>query len=145
MIKAIRHTGLVVQDMSAALHFWCDVLGFHVARQMEESGPHIDAIMGMVDVKLTTAKLTAPDGRMVELLKFHSNPDVPRWEGRPNSTGFTHIAMTVGDLDATCENLRLHGVTFSSSPQTSPDGFAKLVYARGPEGVLLELVEELKP
>lgn len=145
MIKAIRHTGLVVQDLPAALHFWCEVLGFQVARQMEENGPHIDAIMQMVDARLTTAKLTAPDGRMLELLKFHSHPGAPRWDGKPNTTGFTHIAMTVADLDATCETLRRHGVSFTSAPQVSPDGFAKLVYARGPEGVLLELVEELKP
>lgn len=143
MIVAIRHTGLVVADLERALHFWCDVLGFKLVKRMEESGPHIDAMMGLSDVKLTTAKLAAPDNNLVELLHFHSHRDRPNWAGSPYSTGFTHIAMTVEDLDKTCEKLLGAGVTFSAPPQPSPDGYARVTYARGPEGVLLELVEVL--
>lgn len=145
MIKAIRHTGLVVADLEQALHFWCDVLGFTVAKRMEESGPHIDAMMGLSDVRLTTAKLAAPDGNLVELLHFHSHPDRPAWQGTPFSTGFTHIALTVSDLDAACRKLGDVGVSFAAPPQYSPDGYAKVSYGRGPEGVLLELVEVLRP
>jgi catechol 2,3-dioxygenase-like lactoylglutathione lyase family enzyme len=145
MILAIRHTGLVVHDLDRALHFWCEVLGFELTRRMEESGPYIDAMMGLEDVRVTTAKLTAPDGRMVELLKFHSHPDAPQWNGQPYSTGFTHIALTVDNLDALMPKLLAAGVTFPDIPQASPDGYAKVTYARGPEGVLLELVQILKP
>ncbi len=141
MIRAIRHTGLVVSDLEGALHFWCDVLGFKLARRMDESGPYIDAMMGLKDVRVTTAKLTASDGAMIELLKFHSHPDQPRWNGQPYSTGFTHIALTVDDLDAIMPGLLAAGATFPDKPQISPDGYAKVTYARGPEGVLLELVQ----
>ena len=143
MISAIRHTGLVVADLERALHFWCDVLGFRVVRQMDESGPHIDAMMGLRDVRVTTAKLAAPDGNMIELLRFHSHPDQPRWNGTPHSTGFTHIALTVDDLDQLVSKLTQEGVRFPAPPQRSPDGYAKVIYAQGPEGVLLELVEVL--
>lgn len=145
MIREIRHTGLVVNDLDAALHFWCDVMGFTVAKRMDESGPFIDAMMGLKDVRVTTAKLTAPDGRMLELLRFHSHPDRPQWDGKPYSTGFTHIALTVDDLDALMPRLEKAGVSFPAPPQSSPDGYAKVTYARGPEGVLIELVEILKP
>ncbi len=141
MIAAIRHVGLVVADLEKSLKFWCDAMGFVVSRQMEESGAHIDAMMGLKDVRLTTAKLAAPDGNILELLCFHSHPDKPRWSGRPYSTGFTHIALTVKDLDETCRHLKQVGVTFPAEPQISPDGVAKVIYATGPEGVLLELVE----
>lgn len=144
MISAIRHTGLVVADLGRALHFWCDVLGFKVMKQMDESGPHIDAMMGLQDVRVTTAKLAAPDGNLIELLQFHSHPDRPQWDGAPYSTGFTHIALTVDDLDALVTKLASHGVTFPAPPQHSPDGGVKVIYAKGPEGVLLELVEVLK-
>ncbi len=66
MITQIRHTGLVVADLGAALHFWRDVLGFRVVRQMEEAGGHIDAMMGLKDVRVTTVKMVAPDERMIE-------------------------------------------------------------------------------
>ena len=145
MITQIRHTGLVVADLGAALHFWRDVLGFRVVRQMEEAGGHIDAMMGLKDVRVTTVKMVAPDEPMIELLHFVSHPDQPAWTGTPFSTGFTHVAMTVPDLDATCGRLSKEGVTFFAPPQMSPDSGVKVTYGRGPEGVLLELVEVLRP
>lgn len=141
MITAIRHVGLVVSDLEKSLKFWCDTMGFVLSRQMEEFGPHLDAMMGLNNVRVTTAKLAAPDGNLLELLYFHSHPDKRHWEGSPYSTGFTHIALTVQNLDETCRLLQNSGVTFPSKPQKSPDGVAKVIYATGPEGVLLELVE----
>lgn len=143
MITAIRHTGLVVADLDRAKHFWCDVLGFKVFRHMEESGSHIDAMMGLKDVRLTTTKLIAPDGGMIELLYFHSHSDLPSWNGTPYSTGFTHVAMTVKDIASLYEKLVKLGLSFSAPPQRSPDGNVLVTYCRGPEGVLLELVEIL--
>ena len=110
---------------------------------MEESGPHIDAMMGLVDVKVTTAKIKCPDGMILELLYFKSHPDKPSWLGTPFSTGLTHIAFTVENLQETYEKLSKLGVTFPASPQTSPDGTVEVIYAKGPEGILLELVEVL--
>jgi len=34
MINDIRHTGVVVADLEASLHFYRDLLGFQVAKQM---------------------------------------------------------------------------------------------------------------
>jgi catechol 2,3-dioxygenase-like lactoylglutathione lyase family enzyme len=144
MITQIRHIGLVVANLQNALHFWCDVLGFRVMRQMEESGPHIDAMMCLSDVRVTTVKLAAPDESMIELLHFHSHPDISAWQGMPYSTGLTHLALTVDNIAATCEKLAAEGVTIFASPQFSPDGMVKVTYCKGPEGILLELVEILK-
>lgn len=145
MITAIRHTGLVVADLEGALRFWCDVLGFRVVKRMDESGPHIDAMMGLRDVLVTTVKLAAPDDKLVELLHFHSHPDEPRWNGGPFSTGLTHIALTLPDLDLAYARLSRAGVTFPSLPQRSPDGTVRVIYGIGPEGIILELVEVLAP
>jgi catechol 2,3-dioxygenase-like lactoylglutathione lyase family enzyme len=144
MITQIRHTGLVVANLEAALHFWCDLLGFSIARQMEESGSHIDAMMGLENVRLTTSKLTAPEGGMIELLYFHSHPAAPRWIGTPYSTGFTHLALTVSNMDETYGRLADAGVRFKAAPQYSPDGAVKVIYCEAPDGVLLELVEVLR-
>jgi catechol 2,3-dioxygenase-like lactoylglutathione lyase family enzyme len=144
MIRAIRHTGLVVADLDRALHFWCDVLGFRVERQMDESGPHIDAMMGLQGVRVTTAKLAAPDGNLIELLYFQSHPDKPIWKGEPYSTGFTHIALTVENLDELLQRMKAAGTMVPAEPQFSPDGKVKVIYAKGPEGVLLELVEVIQ-
>ena len=80
---------------------------------------------------------------MIELLHFQSHPDRPAWLGKPYSTGLTHIAMTVGNLDLAYKKLADAGVAFSALPQYSPDGAVKVIYCIGLEGVLLELVEKL--
>ena len=143
MSFTMRHVGLVVADLDKALKFWCGTMNFVISRQMEESGPHIDAMMGLKDVRVTTAKLADSNGNLLELLWFASHPDKNQWEGKPYSTGFTHIALTVKDLDKAYKRLRNNGVNFFAPPQKSPDGLASVTYAYGPEGVILELVEEL--
>lgn len=145
MIKQIRHVGLVVASLEGALNFWCNLLGFRIIKKADESGPYIDAMLGLKDVRVTTIKLAAPDGNLIELLHFHSHPDLPVWPGTPHSTGLTHIALTVDDLNGVCRKLAEAGVIFNAPPQRSPDGYAKVTYGRGPEGVLLELVEVLQP
>lgn len=143
MITQIRHTGLVVADLDSALCFWRDLLGFRVERRMDESGPHIDAMMGLKDVRVTSVKMVAPEGGMIELLHFKSHPAQKKWLGKPYSTGFTHIAMTVRNMDEVYKKLGAVGVIFPAQPQCSPDGTVKVIYCKGPEGVLLELVERL--
>ncbi len=143
MITAIRHVGIVVQDLAASEDFWCNTMGFKVSRRMEESRPFIDVILGMQDVQLTTVKLAAPDGNLIELLKFHSQAGSEVWGGDMTSTGLTHVALTVNDLRATHTRLSANDVEFISPPQQSVDGRALVTFCVGPEGILLELVEEL--
>lgn len=144
MITHFRHVGIVVADLEGALSFWRDVLGFRVVRRMEESGPYLDALTGLERAMATTVKLAAPDGQLIELLHFHSHPDRPAWSGRSCSTGLTHVAFTVDDLDGAYRRLSSSGVRFMCPPQLSPDGAAKVTYGVGPEGILLELVEMLR-
>ncbi len=144
MITAIRHVGLVVSDLEKSLKFWCETMGFVVFRQMEESGPHIDTMMGLKDVRVTTAKLAAPDGNLIELLKFHSHPDRKAWAGSPYSTGFTHIALTVENLDELLPRLIAAGAKVPAPPQVAPNGKVKVLYAKGLEDILIEFVEILE-
>ncbi len=144
MITAIRHVGIVVQDLPASEAFWCGLMGFVVQRRMEESRPFIDVVLGMQDVRLTTVKLAAPDGNLIELLKFHSHADGEAWAGAFTSTGLTHVAFTVTDLPAMYSRLRKSGLRFNTPPQQSADGRALVAFCVGPEGIVLELVEELQ-
>ena len=142
MITGFRHAGLVVANLDRALVFWCDVLGFRVEKRMNESGPHIDAMLGLAGVELTTVKLAAPDGNLIELLHFQSHLDRPTWQGTLVSTGLTHLAFTVTDLDGLCRRLAMVGVTFNAPPVSSPDGRVRVTFGQGPDGVWLELVEQ---
>lgn len=142
MINSVRHVGIVVSDLDKSKRFWEEVLGFSVYVKLEESGPFIDNVLGLKDVDLTSVKLKADDGCMIELLHFHSHSDKLKWNGTPFSTGITHIALNVDDIDLACEKLLAAGAKIPKKPQTSADGKVKVTYASAPDGVLIELVEE---
>jgi catechol 2,3-dioxygenase-like lactoylglutathione lyase family enzyme len=143
VISALRHIGLVVYDLPHAIHIWRDILGFRIIKTDLEHGQSIDAIMGLNNVVVTTVKLQDPRGNLLELLHFHSHSDTPHWQGRPYSTGFTHVALTVQDIDSVLTLLVSEGFVVAASPQSSPDGRVRFTYAHSPEGVILELVEEV--
>ena len=142
MIKGIRHTGIVVTDLDASLYFYRDLLGLQVAKQMEEAGDYIDNWSSLRNVKVTTVKMTCPSGQMIELLKYHSHPAEQKIR-KICEIGISHIAFSVDDLDIEYKKLKNKGIQFTSPPQLSPDGYAKVTFCRGPEGTLIELVEVL--
>ena len=73
MITNIRHTGITVHNLEKTMKFFIDVLGFKL--KMNEHGSYIDNMLGLEKVKVTTAKLKAPDGSLIELLKFKNYKD----------------------------------------------------------------------
>ena len=137
----IRHVGVVVRNLDKALFFWRDLLGFNIELMMDESGPEIDAILGLKNVHVTTVKMSAPEGGMIELLHFHSHPDIEFWNGKPYSTGITHIALTVHNLNLIYKKLLDASFYFPNEPQLSKDKKAKVIYCKGPENLLIEFVE----
>ena len=142
MIQKIRHTGIVVEDLDISIQFYRDLLGFEILKQAEESGMFIDTILGLDAVTVTTVKMTAPNGQLIELLKFHSHSKQRRSRSVCD-IGLTHIALTICDVDLEFERLSKKGIPFLSKPQTAPDGLAKVAFCRAPEGTFIELVEEL--
>ena len=143
MFLNIRHFGLVVYDLDQSLKFWRDLLKFKTFLHKKESGRYIDEMLGLKDVKVTTIKLKSPCGQMLELLDFENYKDKKKWSGKPYSTGFTHIALTVNDIDDKIKKFKLFGLICKRKPIASPDGYAKAIYVRSPEGVFVELVELL--
>ena len=141
MILASRHVGIVVRDMEKSLRFWRDVMGLKVAVDFREEGEFIDTVQHLDGVRLRMIKLTAPDGSMIELLKDDAHPTQPAAANDLCDSGIRHIAFTVECVETAWKNLRDEGCELLSEPVTSPDGKARLFFARDPEGNLLELVQ----
>jgi catechol 2,3-dioxygenase-like lactoylglutathione lyase family enzyme len=143
--RAVRHAGIVVEDLDRALRFYRDLLGLRVVRTMEESGAYLDRMLGLTDARVTTVKLAADDGPMqVELLRFTSHVDGDVSKPPLYAVGPSHVAFTVGDLDRAYKELSEAGVPFNAPPQLSPDGYAKVTYCYDPDGTAVELVEVLR-
>nr|WP_320017112.1 VOC family protein [uncultured Desulfobacter sp.] len=141
MIKNIRHTGIVVNNLTESRYFYETILGFQEPELAREDSSFIDKILGLKKSTLTTLKMKSPDGQIIELLDFgNSNIKSQRKITEP---GPTHLAFTVDSIDQLYQNLKEKGVEFISIPEISPDGYAKVSFCRAPEGTYIELVELL--
>lgn len=142
MIKAIRHTGIVVSDINKSLYFYRDLLGFRVVKDKSELSKFMDSILSLENTSVRTIKMEAPDGNLVELLCFKSHPRKTR-NIDITELGCSHIALTIDNLEKEYERLLGEGVIFNASPETSPDNYAKVAFCRDPDGTWIELVEVL--
>ena len=127
--------------MEQSLHFYRDLLGLTIIREMDESGQYLDNMLSLKDAKVKTVKLSAESGiTLVELIEFKSH----RSENQSRKIydkGASHIAFTVNNLDECYEILRKDGVKFNAPPQLSPDGYAKVTFCYDPDRTPVELVE----
>jgi lactoylglutathione lyase len=56
-------------------------------------------------------------------------------------TGYGHIAITTGDLDAALARLAEQGIEPERAPYTVRDGGSRLCFVRDPDGYRIELIE----
>ena|SRR4030067_1405105 len=146
MILSTRHTGLVVRDLNKSLLFYRDILGLSVLKQMNESGPYIERVVGIPWATLEWIKLKVNDGSLLELIQYVSGSEVQQEiENFPsNRIGCSHISFTVKDIDQLYRILIKKGYHCNSAPQLAPDGSVKVIYCHDPDGIIVELVQELK-
>jgi catechol 2,3-dioxygenase-like lactoylglutathione lyase family enzyme len=138
-----RHVGIVVNDLEKSRDFWINTLGFKLHIEAKEESPYIDELLAIKDPMLTTVKLIDSKGFIIELLKFDNYQVENSWSRDLKTTGLTHIALTVDKLDELVDILRKLDYQTLSEIKTSPNKKVKVVFVRGPEGIMLELVQEL--
>ncbi|WP_342430090.1 VOC family protein [Neobacillus sp. FSL H8-0543] len=143
-IQRIDHVGVIVNDLSAAKEFFLD-FGLEVKGEWEMEGELMGYAVGLNDVKVACVGLGMPDGQTwIELIKFYTPSDEKDIQ-QPfaNTLGIRHIAFTVEDIEAVVAKLKKKGTEIFSEIQQYEESY-KLCYVRGPEGIILELAEEIK-
>ena len=143
MVNTTRHVGIVVKDITKTTDFWTNLIGFKLHIDAIEQSPYIDELLGIPNPGLRTVKLIDENGFIIELLEFANYPAKDNWEGNLAATGLTHIALTVDDLESLTTKLKENNYKFVSEIKKSPNGAVKVVFVKGPEGLMLELVEPL--
>jgi catechol 2,3-dioxygenase-like lactoylglutathione lyase family enzyme len=134
----------VVNDLDKTRDFWINVLGFNLHIEAKEESPYIDELIAIKDPVLTTVKLIDSKGFIIELLKFENYQVGNSWSGDLKTTGLTHIALTVDNLDELVDNLKKQNYQPLSDIKISPNKKVKVVFVKGPEAIMLELVQEAK-
>jgi catechol 2,3-dioxygenase-like lactoylglutathione lyase family enzyme len=141
-IQRMDHIGIVVDDLEAAAAFFVS-LGLERQGDAIVEGEWVDRIIGLEGVRSEITYLRTPDGHTaVELSQFHSPPAVGDGAQPANARGIRHFSFVVDDLDAVVAGLLNRGSRLVGEIVQYQDSY-RLCYVRGPEGILVELAEEL--
>ncbi|MED3876963.1 VOC family protein [Lysinibacillus capsici] len=160
-IRKIDHVGIIVNDLPAAKAFFLD-FGLEVLGEGKVEGEWVkrmERVIGLQDIKEDVAKLRTsdsdanieivmlrtPDGETnIELVKFNApSNEIGIQHPLANTLGIQHIAFNVEDIEALVNKLTKKGAELISDIYSYENAY-KLCYVRGPEGIILELAEEIK-
>ncbi|MFC9255307.1 VOC family protein [Amycolatopsis thailandensis] len=138
----LEHVGVVVHDLEAAKAFFT-ALGLELEGEVSLKGDTVDRLTGLDDVRTDLAMMRTPDGHGgLELIKYQA----PRRDGHSrvpmNTPGIRHFVFSVEDIEEVLERLRSHGGELVGELVQYEDSY-RLCYVRGPEGITVELAEEL--
>lgn len=160
-IRKIDHVGIIVNDLPAAKAFFLE-FGLKMLGEGKVEGEWVkrmERIIGLQDVKEETAMwrrsdsdanleivmLRTPDGDTnIELVKFNApTNEIGIRHPLANTLGIQHIAFAVEDIEALVTKLTKKGAELIGEISNYENAY-KLCYVRGPEGIILELAEEIK-
>lgn len=140
MIKNFRHACVIVKDLDRSLRFYRDLLGLKLVKLLSTEGKTPEVILGVKGIKLTYAKLRAPNQpkRSPAIFELHywKSPKIsPRG-------GYNHVSFSVKNLDREYARLRKAGVKFISKPVKAPYSGKKICFAYDPDKHLIEFAED---
>ena len=142
-VRRMEHVGIVVDDLADAVEFFT-TLGLELEGETTVEGDWVDRVVGLEDVRSQIVMLRTPDGHgRVELAKFHS-PPTDRCErlAPANVPGIRHILFSVDDIDDVVDRLQARGAELVGEVGRYRDSY-RLCYIRGPEGIIVELAEQI--
>jgi catechol 2,3-dioxygenase-like lactoylglutathione lyase family enzyme len=143
-IQRMDHVCIVVDDLAAATAFFVE-LGLELEGEATVEGSAVDRINGLEGVRSDIAMMRTPDGHgRLELAKYHTPPG-PGGDPRApaNALGIRHVTFAVVGIDDVLDRLRAHGAELVGGLEQYEDSY-RLCYVRGPEGVIIELGEQIK-
>ena len=142
-VQRMDHVGIVVDDLAAATEFFAE-LGLVLQGEGPVEGRWVDRVVGLEGVRADLAMMQTPDGNgRLELVKFHSPADQGDNRGAPaNTLGLRHLTFAVEDIDDVVARLRALGAELVGELERYEDIY-RLCYVRGPEGIIIELAEQI--
>jgi catechol 2,3-dioxygenase-like lactoylglutathione lyase family enzyme len=140
-IKRVNHTGISVANMERSLGFYRDLLGLELIfdSDVDDVEP-LNAVVGMDKARGRVTWLRAGD-TMIELWQWDHPEGRPLpADYRPADRGVTHYALEVDDVDELYQRIVAAGYPANSEPLDL--GLHKTTYVRGPDGEIIEILED---
>lgn len=138
------HTNLIARDWQKLSQFYQVVFNcVPLSPRRNQSGDWIDKITGVAGAHIQGEHLLLPgygdNGPTLEVYSYDSM--VEHGLTTPNSLGLTHLAFEVHDVRQLVDKLLSHGGSLVGEivSQDYGDKIGTLVYARDPEGNIVEI------
>ena len=143
-VQRMDHVGVVVEDLAAAIAFFVE-LGLELEGEASVEGEWVDQLVGLDGVRADLAFVRTPDGHgRVELSTFHTPVATSSAPREPvNTPGIPRLTFVVDAVDDVLDRLRAHGAELVGEVAQYEDIY-RYCYIRGPDGVIIGLVEELR-
>jgi hypothetical protein len=119
------------------------MIGFKIKNKNIEKGELLDKIFFSKKVKVKTIKMADTNNNLIELIYFYNFKKKQTKLTMPFTEGYTHLSITVSNIDKLYKKLKKNNISFNSEPKVSEDKKVKMTYCRTPENAYLELVEVL--
>ncbi len=142
-VYRMDHVGIVVEDLAAAVAFFVE-LGLELEGEAAVEGAWVDQLLGLDGVRADLAVVRTPDGHgRVELSTFHAPVGTSSAPRAPvNAPGIPRLTFVVDAVEEVLQRLRAHGAELVGEVAQYHDIY-RYCYVRGPEGIIIGLVEEL--
>ncbi len=142
-VTATGHTGITVSDLDNAIGYFRDALGLAVSAPILCRGELFEQVTGVPGCVIDICYVTAP-GHTIELLCYSSPPGKASSGLRPCDSGHLHLCFEVDDIDAVITAGRRYGFEPVNPVQLVRQGAragARVIYTRGPDNLIVELME----
>ena len=139
------HTNLIARDWKSLVRFYKEVFGCEAkGPERDLSAAWLDSVNSVPNARLHGVHLRLPGyddgGPTLEIFSY--DQVIERGLPRPNECGFGHIAFAVEDVDEALQAVIAGGggaVGEIATGEVTGAGLIRLVYARDPEGNIVEL------
>ena len=142
-VRRFDHVGITVADLDSVTAFFVG-LGLEVEGTGHVEGEFVETVCGIPGAQCEIAMLRTPDGvARLELASFVRPDHVP---GSPapmaNELGLRNVSFEVNDLPAVVDAVAKDGYGLIGGIGEYENS-VRMAYVRGPEGIIVNLFEQL--
>ena len=127
--------GIVCSNFEQSLHFYRDLLGFEEVLDIRIP-KEVATAACLAPREFRQVRLRAGD-TLIKLMEIESPPEPRSFDFQ---SGVRWLTFIVADVPSLMSKLKGRGVEFMAEPVSAPDA-KHVVCAKGPDGMLIELVQ----
>lgn len=149
MILGLHHVALLTPDFDRLVAFYRDAVGATVISERlyegEEMSAAVSTATGVPGAPRLRSTLLRLGNAFLEIQQYLEPEGADERVRAQQDLGIRHFALAVQDIDAEVERLQAAGLTLLGRLDPDSPLTVRAVYARDPDGNIIELLEATDP